>query len=882
MLDDDAYLHWLDQCGFSDPARTLLTEIRRSPPVRRVAGGRGNIHGRYPSRKMRITIQFESHTELGAIYVMEHDPSVLEYYDQPTKLKLHYLGPSGRRVTNWHPPDFLVLRQEGASFEEWKREEELVRLVKEHSARYQRNPSGGYRCSPGEAAAEALGLLYRVRSSRELSAVFIQNLMFLADYWVTPLVVDEFHRHLLQERVAAQPGIRLAEILEAKGEITADMVYALLASEALYVDLTMIPLGEHQDVRLFADAAAAAALPHISLPSAPSLLHTSLSWAGRVYVLIELNPDHVLLQGEFGEPMSLPRAFFHRLIEQGAMRQLTSTDASPSHLETRKILNQTGPEAMKVADTRLMAVQALLYGSLSEIAITVSARTLRRWKAHYLQAEAQYGCGYLGLIPQTSKRGNRTPKSDAVARELLEEAIKQEYGEPRRREKIAVYRGYEQACEKRGVAPLTLRTFYRHLKVAATAEIETQRLGTRAMYAEQLPYLYLEYHTPVHGDRPFAIVHIDHTLLDIELVAQASGRNLGRPWATFLMDAFSRRLLAVYLTFDPPSYRSCMMTLRICVRRHGRMPQSIVVDGGKEFESQYFDHLLARYLCQKTVRPPAQPRFGSVIERLFGTAHSTFLHNLLGNTQASKVPRTVTREVDPRRLAVWTLGDLYTFLCEWAYEVYDQMDHPALDQTPRAMFVNGLAKGGERTNRGIAYDDVFIKATLPTSRSEKGMIQKGKGIKLFGHYYQNEVFASRELAGQSVPIRYDPFDIGVLYAFVQNQWIPCKSQFYAQLAGRSERELAIITEELRKAAQGDETTAGLSAGRLAAFLEKAEGHQAWLLQRMKDQESRPIVDAFAGGPRASSPALPKIPVKRPMGERSPVNLADVPVYGEYH
>ncbi len=304
MLDDDAYLHWLDQCGFSNPARTLLTDIRRSPPVRRVAGGRGNIHGRYPSRKMRRTIQFESHTELGAIYIMEHDPSVLEYWDQPTKLKLHYLGPSGRRVTNWHPPDFLVLRQEGASFEEWKREEELVRLVKEHSDRYQRNPSGGYWSAPGEAAAEALGLLYRVRSSRELSAVFIQNLMFLEDYWVTPLVVDEFHRHLLQERVAAQPGVRLAEILEAKGEITADMVYALIASEALYVDLTAFPLGEHQEVRLFADAASAAALPRISFPSAPSLLHTSLSWAGRVYVLIELNPNHVLLQGEFGEPIS--------------------------------------------------------------------------------------------------------------------------------------------------------------------------------------------------------------------------------------------------------------------------------------------------------------------------------------------------------------------------------------------------------------------------------------------------------------------------------------------------------------------------------------------------------------------------------------------------
>jgi putative transposase len=303
---------------------------------------------------------------------------------------------------------------------EWKREEELAHLVKEHSDRYQRHSSFGYRSAPGEAASEALGLLYRVRSSRELSAVFIQNLMFLEDYWVTPLVVDEYHRHLLQERVAAQPGVHLAELLEPKGEITADMVYALVVSEVLYADLTAFPLGEHQDVRLFTDAASATALPHISLPQAPSLLHTSLTFGGRIYVLIELSSNHVLLQGEFGEPISLPRAFFHRLIEQGAIRQATPTDAEPTRLETRKILDQTGPEAMKVADTRLVAVHALLYGSPSEIGVTVSARTLRRWKAHYQAAEVQYGYGYLGLLPQTSKRGNRNPKSDPIARELLE------------------------------------------------------------------------------------------------------------------------------------------------------------------------------------------------------------------------------------------------------------------------------------------------------------------------------------------------------------------------------------------------------------------------------------------------------------------------------
>src|SRR5215472_491707 len=85
--------------------------------------------------------------------------------------------------------------------------------------------------------------------------------------------------------------------------------------------------------------------------------------------------------------------------------------------------------------------------------------------------------------------------------------------------------------------------------------------------------------TPRHGDRPWEIVHLDHTELDIELVSSL-GTPLGRPYATFATDAYSRRLLACYLSFDPPSYRSCMMVLRACVRRHQRFPQMVVVDGG--------------------------------------------------------------------------------------------------------------------------------------------------------------------------------------------------------------------------------------------------------------------------------------------------------------
>ncbi|MDJ0577424.1 MAG: hypothetical protein QNJ65_19970 [Xenococcaceae cyanobacterium MO_234.B1] len=236
-----------------------------------------------------------------------------------------------------------------------------------------------------------------------------------------------------------------------------------------------------------------------------------------------------------------------------------------------------------------------------------------------------------------------------------------------------------------------------------------------AAYSNEPFYWELEFTTPRHGNRPWAICHLDHTQLDIELVSSKTQAVLGRPWATFLSDAYSRRILALYLTFDPPSYRSCMMVMRDCVRRHGRFPQCLVVDGGKEFSSVYFERLLAMYECTSKTRPGGKPRFGSVCERLFGTANTMFIHNLAGNTQITKNPRSVTTAVNPRRHAVWTLGSLYEHLCNWVYEFYDHQEHPALGLTPQEAYHQGIVKTGLRPNRLIPYDETFRILTLPTT-----------------------------------------------------------------------------------------------------------------------------------------------------------------------
>ena len=121
---------------------------------------------------------------------MEHSGSVLEYFDQTQPIKLVYASPKGRRMGVWHTPDFFVIRDREAGWEEWKTEEELQRLKSRNPSRYFPNAQGRWSSSPGTAYAEPLGLYYRVRSSAEIDWTFQRNIQFLDDYLRVDLSID--------------------------------------------------------------------------------------------------------------------------------------------------------------------------------------------------------------------------------------------------------------------------------------------------------------------------------------------------------------------------------------------------------------------------------------------------------------------------------------------------------------------------------------------------------------------------------------------------------------------------------------------------------------------------------------------------------------------
>jgi putative transposase len=905
-MKTSAFEQWCDRLQMPTATRDFLAHLRASPPARRVQGRLFNVCGTFASRKMGVSIQFESHTvELWAIYTMEYDRAVLEFFDQPHQLELHYQGPSGRPTQALHTPDFLVLRTDGASFEEWKPEEKLLELMVTHPGRYQRDESGRWRCPPGEAAAASLGLSYRVRSSAELHPGYIRNLVFLEDYFFECAISYEALTQIL-EAVEATPGIRLSALRAQHPHLRVDDVYALIARNRLYADLYTTWLKDHQHLPLYLDrpTAEAHALLRTHQGGAPFgrmedahlttlQANAPLDWDGKRWTLLNLGETTTTLLPEEGTLIHLETPVFLHLVDTHEI-QVRDTSHSPAtalSAEVHRLLTEAGSEAIEVANQRYRLVQAY-QNKQREVYAGTPTRTIRDWLAHFRDAEAAYGYGYgyVGLLPKTAARGNRTPKAAEESRRFLDEAIAQWYARPKQQKAREVFVLYQRTCLEHQVQPVTERTFYRHLAKASGPTLTEKRKGAKAAYQESTWHWELERTTPRHGDRPWEIAHIDHTQLDIELLSSL-GKPLGRPWATFLVDAYSRRLLAVYLTFDPPSYRSVMMVLRVCVRRLGRLPQMLVVDGGKEFHSRYFEALLNSYACHKKYRPWAKPRYGSVIQRLFGTTNTEFVFNLLGNTQASKTARQMTKAVNPKQQAVWQLPDLYDFLCEWAYEVYDQQTHPALRQSPREAWESGLDLAGQREHRRIHYDDVFRILTLPGSPRETALVYRNHGIQFHYLLYWNDVLASPSVVGTRVQLRYDPFDISHVYAFVHNHWIECITpSYYGQLHGHSEREIALASAELHAQNQHSHVRTPIDAKRLAEFLAKIEAHEAVLLQRQRDIENQVVMYHLEHNQPQTREVPQSVPksllqeseaAQRLPSRFAPVDLTTLQVYEEY-
>ena len=865
-LDGIALLAYFRQLKLSKKAQDLLIDIRESPPSRTPRARRGNMPVWYPSKKMQCIIKAASHkVEFAFLLQVEHDDNVLEVWDQPPSIRLEYQDRRGRTQRPLHTADYFLFRHKEAGWVECKPTQELIRQARTRPNRYQLDEQGKWRCPPGEAYATKHGLFYEVYASDQINWAAQDNWLLLEDYSqnLDRLQVAEADLNVLSQIVREQPGILLSDLrLQTEGMNT-DAVNTAIAKHALYVDLTTYRLSEPWRTPVFLDCPVPQNVVHdpnqlvdqaIS-PSVTAIPGTMVSWVGQQWQIADATPTDITLVREGSDPFLLARSAFEALVQEGKIIQPRPDVPSNFTREGQALLDSARDVDLATAVFRNRIIHPDQYhddeqAQIGELAATIPVRTKRYWRQLYREAESQYGSGFIGLLPQFA-HGGRIREADFAPRKLIHEVLETHYDTVTRKPKRGAYGEYLLQAKEHQLEPLSPRTFYREVELHKTAYEQTvAREGTRAAYPYKDYVREQEKTMSRHGSYCWAMAHLDHTELDLILCDSRTGQPLGKCWLTLLILSHPRRIAACYLTFDPPSYRSCLAVLRLCVKRYGRLPTAITVDGGPEFASTYFEQLLALYCVRKHQRPAAEPRYGSPQERLFGTMDTSFLYHLLGNTQATRESRHNTRATDPERLAVWTLPKLAEQVQRWADEEYDTLRHPALGMTPREAYELSMKRDGERTHKHIEYDDAFLKATFPTTRKGKATVEPGVGVRMNDLEYWCEAMQDATVEKTQVKVRFDPFDVSVGYAYLDGQWRKCDCP-YTEFAGCSERELQLLTEELRKRnrLQYGREQIEISQEQLALFRRDTVEIEALLRQQRNDRATRAALAVLEGGKR---------------------------------
>jgi putative transposase len=237
-----------------------------------------------------------------------------------------------------------------------------------------------------------------------------------------------------------------------------------------------------------------------------------------------------------------------------------------------------------------------------------------------------------------------------------------------------------------------------------------------------------------------------------------------------------------------------MSAIRLMVKQHGVFPEAVVVDGGKEFESIYFETLMARYSCMIVSRK-GKPRAGGTVERLFGTANSVFFDNLTGNNKLAKNIRQLSASHHPQNLAIWEAVEFYhallSFIDDWNHK-----SKKSAGLSPAELKDKSIERFGLREKRKVSFNQNFLRDVLPNPKRETVLLRRNKTIQVNRVTYWHGCLRGVPEKRVAAEVRFDPFDLNYVYVHYSNEWLRFKAS-HSQHRQHDDLYAAIVAEVAR-------------------------------------------------------------------------------------
>ncbi len=371
------------------------------------------------------------------------------------------------------------------------------------------------------------------------------------------------------------------------------------------------------------------------------------------------------------------------------------------------------------------------------------------------------------VLPRISNRGNRTRRLAESQEQFLIEHQEKSVLTGKHESIGAAYNNYknELADADHAFPPVSVATYYRFAKQLDRQTITSAIHGKKAGNAVS-KVVDSEHATPA-ATRAFERALVDHTLVKVLLVVALNDEYaiVRRPWLTSLVDEFSGATLAQWLSFGNPSRESICMLLRMCILRHGRIPEEIHSDRGSDFTSWHTQEVMARLGVTRQYSPVASPKYNSQAERHFSETQAGLFKKLPGNIIEYKNRKT-DRAHHPKIKAIFDPITFYRLLFAYA-EAYNNGIHGCHEAQPNYLLRNSLR---EIESSGIITtltDDVYLATCIPVE--SKWGPRARRSLLIDGRHYYSECLTPRTTK-KDLCIRFDPWHCEVIYIQKQGQW----------------------------------------------------------------------------------------------------------------
>lgn len=439
-------------------------------------------------------------------------------------------------------------------------------------------------------------------------------------------------------------------------------------------------------------------------------------------------------------------------VQTGRLQMLKLSDIQKSSVldmpSQRIDLITLKDEDWKIALDRYQVIQPLIgihrtKTDVQKIAVIaqVNPATIYRWLARFEDT------GTVSSLMRKPRNDVGRSRIASSVESIMADVIQNYYLTKHRVSITISYRELQRLCRLEGESAPDLSTFRRRIAAISPETHHRHRHPNSKSTKKALTK------GPFPGaDFPFAVLQIDHTLVDIILVDEEHRLPIGRPYITIAIDVNSRMVAGYYISFDPPGTLGTGLCISNAVLDKDKrlkelglqfewpckgLPVAIHVDNAKEFRGNTLKKACQEYGINLIFRPVKRPNYGGHIERLMGTFLSE-IHAVPGSTKSNPKARD---GIDAEKESIMTLEEFERWFANLALGHYHYRNHNELNMSPISKFMEGIHGGDDQPGTGMPMPPADEKKFRIDFLPFKMRTIQQYGIALDGIYYQGDILS---------------------------------------------------------------------------------------------------------------------------------------------